>query len=413
MLLAVASTSCERAEPPARSEDSASPGAVVPVVDNRQPAWEHPWSVDPEPLFRIGDTAGRPEYELFRTAGAFLLSDGRLVIGNAGTHEIRYYDSAGVFIRSVGGEGDGPGELRTPFILIPLTADSIAVGDLRLARLSVFGPEGEFVRSASFGSARMSGPVARLADGRYLFSTQSYMVTGNEGGPVRPERYWMDVSVFDETTTSMDTIASLPWVEMVVAPMGTTRSDGSAMMGPRPRSFGHMTWLAGRLGGGFVAADNARPELELRDATGTVTAVVRWPGEPRAITADDVERELEHRVSQSTTPELRRVLRESLSQHPPPADRMPFFGCEYYSCSTAPLLVDSEGNMWVREYAPSADTGPSGYMVFDSHGVWLGRVEMPAGLGIMWVGADRLVARATTDVGVEIVSVHRLLEEGL
>jgi hypothetical protein len=173
-----------------------------------------------------------------------------------------------------------------------------------------------------------------------------------------------------------------------------------------------MTWLAGLLGGGFVAADNARPELELRDAAGSVTAVVRWPGEPRAITTDDVERELEHRLSQSATPELRRVLGESLSHHPPPADRMPFFGCEYYSCSMQPLLVDAEGNIWVREYAPSADTGPHRYMVFDSGGVWLGRVEMPIGLGLLWIGADRVVAKATTALGVEIVSVHHLSKEG-
>jgi hypothetical protein len=37
---------------------------------------------------------------------------------------------------------------------------------------------------------------------------------------------------------------------------------------------------------------------------------------------------------------------------------------------------------------------------------------MPIGLGLLWIGADRVVAKATTDVGVEIVSVHRLSKEG-
>ena len=414
MLLAVSNMSCERAAPPSteRSGESVIGGAVVPVVDNREPVWERSWTVDPAPLFRIGDESGRPEYELFRVSSAFLLSDGRLVIANAGTNEIRYYDDTGAFIRSVGGEGDGPGELRTPFILIPLAADSIAVGDLRLARLSIFDSAGEFVRSASFGDARMSAPVARLSEGEYLFSTMSYIVTGDDAGPVRAERYRMDVSVFDEATASMDTIASLPWVEMVIAPMGTTRSDGAPMVGPRPRTFGRMTWLSGRPGGGFVVADNARPELELRDAAGHVTTVVRWPVEPRAITADDVERELDHRLSRSTSPELRRVLQESLSQHPPPADIMPFFGCAYDWCPSQALLVDTEGNMWVRDYAPRADTSPNRYMVFDSEGEWLGRVEIPAGLGVGWIGADRLVAKTTTDLGVEIVSVHGLVKGG-
>jgi hypothetical protein len=408
-LLASTTFGCGSGESPgdAPSGDPAGGDGIVPVVDNREPAWERPWTVDSVPLFRIGDAAGQPEYELFRTTGAFLLSDGRLVIGNAGTHEIRYYDSSGSFIRSVGGEGDGPGELRTPFLLIPLPADTIAAGDLRLARLSIFDPAGEFVRSASYASARMSGLVAHLSSGKYLFATQAYAVTGEDTGPVRPERYRMDVSVFDEATASMDTIVSLPWVEMVIGPTGTTRSDGSPMVGARPRSFGHMTWLVGALGGGFVVGDNARPELELHDGAGALTTIVRWPMEERAVTADDIERELEHRLSQATSPELRRVLETSLSQHPP-ADIMPFFGCAYHWCPSQPLLVDAEGNLWVRQYEPPADTGPHRYLVFDSGGVWLGHLQMPAGLGLVWVGSDHLVARTTTDLGVEIISVHRL-----
>jgi hypothetical protein len=411
MIAAALSLGCERAEapPPAQSEAPAAAESTVPVVDNREPAWERPWTLDAEPLFRVGDTTGRPEYELYRSGRAFLLADGRLVIANVGTNEIRYYDAQGRFIRSVGGDGDGPGELRSPFVLIPLEGDSVATGDLRLARLSIFDPEGEFVRSASYRDFPMFAPVAQLSPGRYLFSTMAYAVTGEETGTVRAERFSMDIAVLDEAT-SMETIASVPWVEMAIAPMGST----PPMMGPRPRSFGQTTFVAGHPGGGFVVADNARPEFELRDATGNLTTVVRWPLEARRITADDAQRELEWRLDRSATPETRRMLSESLGQHPPAPDAMPFFGCAYYACADMGMLTDTEGNTWVLEYVPAAEAAaPHRFLVFDARGVWLGRVEVPAGAGVVWIGSDRLVAKSTTDLGVEIVSVYRIDKGGV
>ena len=111
--------------------------------------WEQPWAIEESPLFRIGDLSGQPEYELYRVSGAVRLSDGRLVIGNSGTSELRWYSETSEFIRSSGGAGEGPGEFSLLSAVFPVGGDSIAVGDPRLRRLSIFDPQGEFVRSVS------------------------------------------------------------------------------------------------------------------------------------------------------------------------------------------------------------------------------------------------------------------------
>jgi hypothetical protein len=46
--------------------------------------------------------------------------------------------------------------------------------------------------------------------------------------------------------------------------------------------------------------------------------------------------------------------------------------------------------------------------VFDSAGVWLGSVTMPAGLVVLSIGRDHVVGRRTDDLGVETVAVHTL-----
>ena len=111
--------------------------ASVVIVENSGPVWEQPWVIEESPLFRIGDLSGQPEYELYRVSGAVRLSDGRLVIGNSGTSELRWYSETGEFIRSAGGAGEGPGEFSLLSVIIPIGGDSIAVGDPRLRRLSI------------------------------------------------------------------------------------------------------------------------------------------------------------------------------------------------------------------------------------------------------------------------------------
>ena len=74
------------------------------------------------------------------------------------------------------------------------------------------------------------------------------------------------------------------------------------------------------------------------------------------------------------------------------------------------IHIDSERNVWARSYAPRAEENPNRYQVFSRGGIWLGAVTVPLGLRILSIGAHHLVGVSQDDLGVEAVSVHRLLK---
>lgn len=76
---------------------------------------------------RIGAVEGEAALQLDRVLAGAVLSDGRIVLLNAGTHQVRYYDSTGALVASQGAEGDGPEEYRSPTALVATGGDSVVV----------------------------------------------------------------------------------------------------------------------------------------------------------------------------------------------------------------------------------------------------------------------------------------------
>jgi hypothetical protein len=91
-----------------------------------------------EPLVSVGGEDEREEYLLDRVVRALRLSNGEIVIANGTSLELSYYDSEGVFLRKVGGEGQGPGELVRITSMARMAGDTVAVWDLRQGRLTLF-----------------------------------------------------------------------------------------------------------------------------------------------------------------------------------------------------------------------------------------------------------------------------------
>ncbi len=118
--------------------------AGVQIVTIRMPAdsvierWRHRGT----PELSIGVNSGSSELELSEVIGAVRLPDGRIVVGNGGTNELRWYTPDGQWLFSTGGEGEGPGEFRSLDFLSLVGRDTIMVHDARLQRLSLFNGVG-------------------------------------------------------------------------------------------------------------------------------------------------------------------------------------------------------------------------------------------------------------------------------
>ena len=127
VLLARACTASDQADP-----QDAAPSAA------RQ------WTFSAEPDLRIGVAEGDPSYEFHKLVSAVTLPDSGVAVLNAGSHELRFYDAAGRFVRSIGAQGGGPGEFQNP-VRLYLFHDTLAIFDHGASRLSLHRVDGEFI----------------------------------------------------------------------------------------------------------------------------------------------------------------------------------------------------------------------------------------------------------------------------
>ena len=92
-------------------EDSAG----VTIVTNDPVAADSrlPWQFSEHPALAIGSVDGGEADELFRVRDATRLPDGRIVIANAGSNELRVFNADGSHAGTWGGRGEGPGEFTS------------------------------------------------------------------------------------------------------------------------------------------------------------------------------------------------------------------------------------------------------------------------------------------------------------
>lgn len=82
------------------------------------------------------------------------------------------------------------------------------------------------------------------------------------------------------------------------------------------------------------------------------------------------------------------------------------------------LVEDSEGNLWVEHFRwippdhQAPDPQPTRWSVFDTQGVFLGEVQVPAGFIISTITSDQVLGVWQDDLDVEHVRVYGLIKPG-
>jgi hypothetical protein len=160
---------------PAQSKpDIVRDSAGIAIVENRAPAWSETeaWRVADTATLQMGVAEGDPDHEFYQIAGVARLSDGTIVVANAGTQQLRYFAPDGSLRATAGRKGGGPGEFEMLTTLIGIPGDSVLTFDASHRRFSVFDASGRHVRdfgtSAGGGSAVSLLPLGRLDDGTYI-----------------------------------------------------------------------------------------------------------------------------------------------------------------------------------------------------------------------------------------------------
>jgi hypothetical protein len=348
------------------------------------------WRLSQTPGVTIGVIDGDPRYQLYHVSSAVRLKTGHIVIANAGTNELRFYDASGRFIRSVGGTGGGPGEFRELGSVVRFGEDSLVTWDWRLGRLSFFDNRGDFGRSVNL--AESAGiTFYRLAgasdDGRVLLHARK--LYGLPEGLYRDSVAYVMVSGDGET---VDTVGYFPGEETYVHRMG----QGYAGM---PAPFGRSTQTALWRDRFFVGTQDSY-EIRVHSIGGDLRSFVRalWPA--TSITSDDIARYQEEQLDNASTARWRGEL-EKIFQSVEFPKTMPAYGS---------LVVDFDGNLWLQDYpSPGAETVR--WAVFDREGRLAATVNMPGCFRPFDIGIDYVLGCSTDPMGVEFVNLYALQRE--
>ena len=104
------------------------------------------WQLSREPVLSIGVVEGDEDYELDAVTSSVRFSNGTIVVANAGSQELRFFDAAGQFVAKAGGRGGGPGEFQYLSRVYRHTGDSVMAFDAA-RQMSVFDALGNFAWS--------------------------------------------------------------------------------------------------------------------------------------------------------------------------------------------------------------------------------------------------------------------------
>jgi len=358
------------------------------------------WRLAPEPRLVIGVVDGSPEYELDDVSGAVMLSDGRIVVGEARGARLRVYDRDGRHIADWGREGRGPGEFGYVLSVHVLGGDSLAVDDVLESRITVLTPEGRFVRmlprpprpTPAPGTAFVGLTCCRLAgvfrDGSMLILGPGTVSLGQRG------RQWSQHVLLRLSVdgTTLDTIGVFPGRPVEVDP---------ATGDQRPMTFGanfEYAALDDRVFAGNGASDTITvlspdgeplPGIRLLRARQRVTREMR-DALDSARAASSTARGNE----QGEAPRARPVVY---------ADSLP---------SHSRLATDRSGRLWVYHYLPPpvpADADMT-FTVFERDGRAVARARIPVRLmHRLWIGESEAVVVASDSLGVEQVRVYPIV----
>jgi hypothetical protein len=353
------------------------------------------------PDLEIGVVDGPPAYTFSRIHDLAVTQDGSLVVSDRSTPELRVYDATGMYLRTVGGRGDGPGEFASSPAVAGLVGDTLFAHDPMASRVTTFTLDGSLVDAMTLpvGSAGRAALALRMDDGTYL--VQTTWIAPNSADELHDFRLELDSIVIERTDAvgaPRDTVAVMPSYHRVRrvsqrgdGVFGVTQAD--APFSPRP----------------FILTDGARAifahsdrfELRLWDSDVDQDLVVRVLGVDHPATADEIRTYHEAAIRAAAAPDEVDPLVWRLNIESLP-DRLPSF---------RQVRVSDAGEIWVS-LMDFDDSEGWDWLVFSPTGELRGLVHSPPRTELHAVGRDFVIGVTLDELDVPFVRRYPLVDPG-
>lgn len=154
-----------------------------------------------EPSLAIGSLEGADEYTFGRIQYLAADDSGGVYVFDGQARRLRHYDAAGRYIRTLGGDGAGPGEYRDAVLGMAVRSDGrLILRDPRNARINVYDPGGEPVDHWPVASGLFTANALVL-------DTADHMYLKVLTGPIEENRPWpVGLLHLDDRGQIVDTI---------------------------------------------------------------------------------------------------------------------------------------------------------------------------------------------------------------
>ncbi|MYE15682.1 MAG: hypothetical protein F4Y07_04290 [Gemmatimonadetes bacterium] len=377
-----------------------------------------------EEVYRVGSLTGEDWEQFGEIAGLAFDGTGNLYVLDPQAARVVLVAPDASRLRTIGREGDGPGEFRQPTRIAVTAAGQAMVFDRTQSTFHIFDPDGQLVRTVRMpGGALMTsmpdldpgGPDDSVVPNGTVSSVSFGMLTGADSQESAGRRRPVTRLLLEGDVVRTDTVL-YAWMAAPEPADARPRNEGVTWIGVRTPALAPPLFVGGLPDGGVVFSDSSNYSIKVVGADGAVARVLTRPIAPQRLTERVREAERERRRqelareesqrSRSEIPErFARFVDRILASQRADIETWPFY-------PEVPVIQDIQtswnGAIWVRRAGESAAAdGPID--VLTASGQYLGTypaetTQMPDAFG-----PDGLAAFIETDeFDVETVVVRRL-----
>lgn len=393
--LALLATACTAADARESLVTIDSLPGGIPVVTTAAPIDSGRWSLVHER--DIQPAAGEPG-ELLDPQDIAVGDDGTIAVSEGRPTVVHIYGPDGAFVRDIGHEGEGPGELRAAFIA--LQGDTLVVQDPQNHRATTFDLTSGAALLTRETACCYFAPIAVDDSGRAI----ARMMDPPDSG-LGPSQAVLRFRLADAT---VDTVLLAEHPEPDDLPRWTI-GDGKRMMMMISVPMQPQSLHALRPDGLFVTGWGGEYRLWLSRTGRDTLRIFGRPWTPGRVSTVAKQRLVDDRVAGMLGgggPGMginEEMLRKSMDPAAIPDSRPAF----------THLWADRAGRSWIRRSDP--DTAAVHLDLFDETGRWLDQVTVAepiwasAAYTPVAFGRDRVALLATDDDGLPVVRVFRIV----
>ncbi len=370
--------------------------AQVREVSSSELADAARWSVDPEPLLRMGSVLGEDVFG--SVSHAIHLPDGRFIGADPQRDELLVFESDGRFASVWGRPGPGPGEFQRAEWL-GFCDGHVYAFDGEMRSVHVFDLDGTHIRtfrplipSNHSPSSQPADHIVCNRDGKIGALSTAFASFGvDEPTQIRDGPYRPGVLVgLGDADIGFSAVIRIAGEDRYVFPGG----GGTGPWWP-VEEIGRTPSVAISRDRLFVATGDAY-EIASYSFDGTMARLIRSEERGRpAVTAAAIRAVKTELVSEKEEGDARARLRRTLNHWIWPA---------YYPMIKG-LLVDSRECLWVMDGYPTAPLVR--WSVFTPEGEPLGVVDVSGNFRVMQVDEDMLIGHEEDGDGVDYVVAYR------